>query len=298
MAICEGCGNNTLVPNKILGHVLCLKCSRSFKYKLWKDKEFETNESLMKTKNNIIHSATNAGVSKKVITTIEQFFDSKFEKGLVCRLNGHEKQQIKVYKEYCQIITYKDFNEDEISKKYEKSLKKGFSIESIISDGTAVKTLAMGLISKKSLIKTGMTIASSVALNSVMDKHLSGNNKEVLVTPGVKTIDYAECEDIQFMKHDSERDGCIGMLKFILRSSTEYYFFFSHENSAVKQIYVTINELINDAKTKNKVNERTRENLVNSSTVADEILKFKNLLDLGAITQEEFEAKKKQLLDL
>ncbi len=32
------------------------------------------------------------------------------------------------------------------------------------------------------------------------------------------------------------------------------------------------------------------------SSVADEILKFKNLLDCGAITAEEFEAKKKQLL--
>ena len=31
---------------------------------------------------------------------------------------------------------------------------------------------------------------------------------------------------------------------------------------------------------------------------ADEIKKFKELLDMGAITQEEFDAKKKQLLGL
>ena len=31
---------------------------------------------------------------------------------------------------------------------------------------------------------------------------------------------------------------------------------------------------------------------------ADEILKFKQLLDSGIITQEEFDAKKRQLLDL
>jgi hypothetical protein len=35
-----------------------------------------------------------------------------------------------------------------------------------------------------------------------------------------------------------------------------------------------------------------------SSNAADEILKFKSLLDAGVITQEEFEAKKKQLLGL
>lgn len=33
-------------------------------------------------------------------------------------------------------------------------------------------------------------------------------------------------------------------------------------------------------------------------SVADELLKFKQLLDIGAITQEEFEAKKKEILNL
>ena len=42
------------------------------------------------------------------------------------------------------------------------------------------------------------------------------------------------------------------------------------------------------------------ENIKESSTGsdADEILKFKNLLDQGIINEEEFEAKKKQLLGL
>ena len=41
-----------------------------------------------------------------------------------------------------------------------------------------------------------------------------------------------------------------------------------------------------------------KDNLPSGISAADEILKFKKLLDAGAITQEEFEAKKKQLLDL
>ncbi|WP_050698621.1 SHOCT domain-containing protein [Anaeromassilibacillus senegalensis] len=35
-----------------------------------------------------------------------------------------------------------------------------------------------------------------------------------------------------------------------------------------------------------------------TASAADEILKLKNLLDMGAITQEEFETKKRQLLEL
>ena len=38
--------------------------------------------------------------------------------------------------------------------------------------------------------------------------------------------------------------------------------------------------------------------VMQQTSAADEIIKFKNLLDMGVITQEEFDAKKKQLLGL
>ena len=38
--------------------------------------------------------------------------------------------------------------------------------------------------------------------------------------------------------------------------------------------------------------------VVTATSVADELKKFKDLLDMGVITQEEFDAKKKQLLVL
>ncbi|WP_081112366.1 SHOCT domain-containing protein [Fusobacterium necrophorum] len=37
---------------------------------------------------------------------------------------------------------------------------------------------------------------------------------------------------------------------------------------------------------------------INQTSAADEILKFKNLLDQGIITQDEFDKKKKELLGL
>lgn len=54
-----------------------------------------------------------------------------------------------------------------------------------------------------------------------------------------------------------------------------------------------------------KENERKMEKARNESSSrqsatdpAEEIMKYKRLMDAGAITQEEFEAKKKKLLDL
>lgn len=48
-----------------------------------------------------------------------------------------------------------------------------------------------------------------------------------------------------------------------------------------------------------QVKERNSKASSNANiSVSDEILKLKNLLDVGALTQEEFDAKKKQLLNL
>ena len=45
-------------------------------------------------------------------------------------------------------------------------------------------------------------------------------------------------------------------------------------------------------------NKAPQETVVQQVSVADELKKFKELLDMGVITQEEFDAKKKQLLGL
>jgi predicted Zn-dependent peptidase len=48
----------------------------------------------------------------------------------------------------------------------------------------------------------------------------------------------------------------------------------------------------------NQQKELPENNNSSAASSADEILKFKNLLDCGIITQEEFEVKKKQLLGI
>lgn len=58
-----------------------------------------------------------------------------------------------------------------------------------------------------------------------------------------------------------------------------------------------INEAIAAYKKKNSAPAATTV-VVNNASAADELKKFKELLDCGIITQEEFDAKKKQLLGL
>lgn len=65
----------------------------------------------------------------------------------------------------------------------------------------------------------------------------------------------------------------------------------SYKKEIINKIQNTINETLNNYKNQSKIV------IQNSSSSADEIIKFKQLLDMGVITQEEFEQKKKQLLD-
>ena len=67
---------------------------------------------------------------------------------------------------------------------------------------------------------------------------------------------------------------------------------FKKQVSDARIVLDCINQLISDCKNKER-NQHT-----STISAADELLKFKNLCDMGVITQAEFEAKKKQLLGL
>ena len=112
MAICDGCGNNMLIPNKVLGHTLCLKCAKTLKANTWKNKDFETNEAVISMKSDVIFSASRAGISGNVIQTVSDYFDAQIEEGLVYKFDGGEDQILKVYEDYCQIITLEDLLEE------------------------------------------------------------------------------------------------------------------------------------------------------------------------------------------
>lgn len=63
-----------------------------------------------------------------------------------------------------------------------------------------------------------------------------------------------------------------------------------------QQIYDTINKLLIERQKEKTQNTGTT--IVQNSDEADKLKKYKELLDSGVITQEEFDAKKKQLLGL
>ncbi|MBQ8624303.1 MAG: SHOCT domain-containing protein [Oscillospiraceae bacterium] len=88
--------------------------------------------------------------------------------------------------------------------------------------------------------------------------------------------------------------GVLGGVESNNRVTTSYY----DENTITfkkqkNDIAISIKNYIEKA-----ISQRSKLSSVKTISAADEILKFKQLADSGVITQEEFEAKKKQLLGM
>ena len=79
----------------------------------------------------------------------------------------------------------------------------------------------------------------------------------------------------------------------VATSSGRISFFCCKNNS---EVYDAISELLLERQENKKTDSTIVQEIAQSS--ADELKKFKELLDSGVITQEEFDAKKKQLLGL
>lgn len=94
-------------------------------------------------------------------------------------------------------------------------------------------------------------------------------------------IDFTSAQNLNAMNDTNRILLCCGM------------FSFSHTNECAETIGKIIRTAFNNYKNDDIVK-------VSGSTTsaADEIMKFKNLLDQGIITQAEFDAKKKMLLGL
>lgn len=165
----------------------------------------------------------------------------------------------------------------------ERSEKESFGL---IYDLQGVRGRYLKVYDNRAIIGTKATLGSFV----------TGN-----VSDGEKTIYYRDCIGIQFKQSGFQ----IGYLQLetasgIMNMKQNNFF---NENSFTFDTSVQSNEKMQEVAdyVRSRVEEaKNGGNAKIESTVsnADELKKFKELLDMGIITQEEFDAKKKQLLGL
>jgi len=121
------------------------------------------------------------------------------------------------------------------------------------------------------------------------------------VSDGEKTIYYCDVLGVQYKRSGLQ----LGYLQLETASSTmnnradnffnENSFTFENElDFKMDEVQKFVKQKVDEAKR----GKNSPSTIVQQASAADELLKFKQLLDAGIITQEEFDAKKKQLLGL
>ena len=155
---------------------------------------------------------------------------------------------------------------------------------------TGCRGRSLRVYENKCIFKVNITVGSILTQNA---------------TDGEKTIYYSDVIGVQFKPSGL----AIGYLQLETASSsgnnkTSNFFnenSFTYEpqnitNEEMEKVVAYIRERVEACK--EAKNNPVIAAPVAAVSVADEIKKFKELLDMGAITQEEFDAKKKQLLGL
>jgi len=141
-----------------------------------------------------------------------------------------------------------------------------------------------------------VVFTSTQSTSTLVTGILLGNS----VTQGEKTIYYKDSVGVQY-KPSAIADGYIQIETAAggtTTSSSQYggenaiQFSGKEKNAEAELIVAFIRKQIEE--TKNAPNG----NVINQSSPAEELKKFKELLDMGVISQEEFDSKKKQLLNL
>lgn len=301
MVQCDCCGQPVQNLQLLSKAKICKQCFSKINTSAWKEVEYDDNEEVETNREKVLKIAIKNGFPPIVIEGINKHFDSKIQKGLICCIDGGNGQKLKIFETHCVLITTQNFDVETISISYGKALKSNQPKDNLFSNDAA-KSLARSVLTG-GIIKAGISLATSAALNVAADK-MAPEKGTFKVIKGSYKIDYNEYCHVNYQKRGENEVGFIRFRKSNTKTDQgeDVIFFFNNDSVKIDNSLSSIRHGIsqsNQEKIKNKYasNEQQMQSATTISA-ADEILKFKNLLDQGIINQEEFDAKKKQLLGL
>lgn len=294
MEKCDGCGQSVRTLQSLGETHLCLSCYEKIcDNDAWKEDDYSDNKEVEKNRKKILKIATKHNYPANVVDCINKHFDRHIQIGLIDTVYG-EHQELKVFENRCVLETYGNFNNEEMAKRYSKLVRKG-SHGGLISNNVA-RAVVHGVMGG-GIMKAGISLAKSAILDAAVDS-ISPSQPSLRVRKGKVTLDYAIYDVVEFQKVlKLGLEDELGYIRFRCsqQATNEMVFFFT-DNYAAEEMYTYICNRI-DAVKKKQLEKKARQ-ASGQLSAADELLKFKQLLDMGAITQEEYDAKKKQLLGL
>ena len=302
---------------------ICKKCYSKIDTKEWRNKNYYSRNQLETEKDKVVIIAKSFLFPEDAINFIKETFDNKIPKDWICTIDGKRDQILTVYDDYFTINTTEDFDIDDVAEDYaevynedhptiSKSKEKEFSTKEIVKGTSGIaKDLLVATVSKKGRKKSIKNITNNFtkgigsAFDNILDElddEKSIERKAFKAVKGTRKYQYSDFDIVKF--RDVGQDS-IGYLKFQNNSTKSnsnndiLFFYDSTVNKDVKNAISYVYDFM--FKKIGKKEEKTKEPVVQKTTnsqIADDIKKFKELLDCGAITQEEYDKKKKEILNL
>jgi len=335
MEVCSVCEKNSFFPEKYGNVSLCKICSMKILSPAWKNKKYTTNHEVKNQEQKVLNLANKNNFRPEVMEGISAFFECKKIEDLIKVFNGHQRQILTVCKTYCIIDTTAGFDYMEAEKAYlrlMKNEKRGGSASSDMFGGIINNPMVVNIIGgvvgsivpgggilRRQITNVGKNIVKNTVANHRSGGESQGSNGEnriiLHVQTGERVIKYANYDIVKFIEPVGEEQyGFIKLQnsKYEHNSEEDVVFLFSQATETKKeagQLYAFIrNEvdeinkvLVDSQKLENAAHvQQVAANVqqVNTSIIADELLKFKQLLDMGAINQQEYEEMKKRLLGM
>lgn len=318
MAKCMSCGKTALLTSNFGNVILCKTCASLINVSTWSSRDFASMDEVVNQKNEALEKATANNFSTAIIDELTRFFDEYIDAGFVTTINGKAGQTLKVFSSYCIITTKNEGKKTELENMFYQfdDEDDDYDDDEILSSDDK-RNIVKGLMSGK-LVQAGIGAAVSATLNqqekekqSAKKSHDRHKKLARLISVGERRVDLRTIEDIETFSKANTANGYLRFVKKDAGANRLYnseYFFFNNsipfETKKIKQRIETIKNILNEQiitlkyEQKNEKQAEKKTVQPNKTDAFEEIRKFKQLLDEGIISEDEFNTKKKQLLGL
>lgn len=319
MVTCDACGKSSRFPETIGELTLCKMCSLKILAPMWKDSIYTSNEEVWRDRDRAIKLARRSEFPGPVVEVLEEYFNEQVVEGLVKIFDGKAGQSIAIFEDSFSIDTQRSFNADAALSAYRSLIAKSLTAgdeEQLLADAT--ESIIMGMVSGRSFRKSA-ALAGAGAFSEMMKNRAkvasSIPNPEIrfgewswrysyfsdasLLLPASEDSEYGF---IQLQK-GKEPDPARDLVYFFKRSAfdeKELTFLFGLLCNGIDEFAEERIQRKRAARRKREEGAGSGETVIMQpqDSAPEELMKWKQLLDVGAITQDEYDAKKAQLLGL
>ena len=323
MARCMSCGKAVLLTSNFANIVLCKNCGSIIDISEWKSRIFSSMDELLSKKNEVLQKAATGNLAQSVITEIARYFDEYINAGFITSIDGKAGQTLKVFSHHCIITTKSEGKKTELVNMFHHFDDDDDDYDDEVLTSDDKKSLARGLMSGR-IVQAGIGAAVSASLNK-QEKEKEAERKsrekrkkiERLITAGERRVNL---KNISCLETFSRMNIANGYLKLVNKGATQNtlydceYFFFNNsipfKSKKIKQEVENVKNILADrieaieqesiARVVQTKRQKAEQRVTQKSKVDvfEEIRKYKQLLDEGIISEDDFNMKKKQLLGL